>query len=114
MLSPPSTSTTSRACTGMSQPAWAAAKTPRTEIDRYKVGVFPIDITVGDFNRDRRADLAVSIFQAPSGTNFPISILRGTRKGTFRKTRGVRLDQTALSSCRGCSLRLPPWARNAV
>jgi hypothetical protein len=70
-----------------------AAKKPRTEIDRYRVGVFPIDIAVGDFNRDRRADLAVSIFQTPSGTNFPISILRGTRKGSFRKTRGVKLDQ---------------------
>ena len=70
-----------------------AANKPKTEIDLYKVGVYPIDIAVGDFNRDRRADLAVSIFQTPSGTNYPISILRGRRNGTFRKTRGVRLDQ---------------------
>ena len=54
----------------------------KTEISRYKVGEFPIDVAVGDFNRDGRDDLALTIFQGDPQT---VAILRGRRNGRFAR-----------------------------
>ena len=61
----------------------------KTEISRYKVGEFPIDVAVGDFNRDGRDDLALTIFQGDPQT---VAILRGRRNGRFAKARQIPLE----------------------
>jgi FG-GAP-like repeat/FG-GAP repeat len=70
----------------------AVAGSGGTEIDRYRVGEHPIGIAVGDFNRDGRADLAVSNFQdQPRNT---LSILRGRRGGEFARPKTIKLGAT--------------------
>lgn len=58
------------------------------EIRKVEVGNSPIDIAVGDFNRDGRRDLAVTNFQDEPDT---ISIIRGKSRGRFAKARTIAL-----------------------
>ena len=59
-----------------------------TDVSRYKVGKDPIDIVAADFNRDGRADLAVTNFQ---GDPQSISILRGRAGGSFAAAKKIEL-----------------------
>jgi hypothetical protein len=60
-----------------------------TDVSRYRVGEQPIDIAIGDFNRDGRKDLAVTNFADDPHT---ISILRGRAQGRFAKAKKLVID----------------------
>ena len=69
----------------------------------FTVGVFPRSVAVGDFNQDRRQDLAVA-----NQESWSLSILIGNGDGTFQAA-GLRGWQSSTASCgRRLQPRRPP------
>ena len=75
----------------------AAAATASVKLSKSsaKVGFDPVDVAVGDFNRDGRDDLAVSNFAAsPSpASETSITILRGKKGGGYKPVKTLPSDE---------------------
>src|SRR5438552_18667252 len=82
---------------------WSVSPTPAPAAD-FPVGASPSAVAVGDFNGDRKSDLAV----ANNGSD-NVSVLLGNGNGTF-----LSAVNYSVGSCRGAVQGSFPWAVGAA
>jgi hypothetical protein len=87
--------TTSGALVLLCMASISAAATVSFQPQRsYAVGTSPRAVVVGDFNRDRKRDLAVINYGDPAaGDNGSVSILFGNGDGTFKAAKNVAIGK---------------------